>query len=702
MRKLRIMFALALLMVLGVKAEPLSADENTSISTDLYVIGDINRDGKVDYADQELVVKCIMNVDDDIDRSLVDLNSDGQVNATDLVILTNIILNNGVSPDAYIFIPTQPDCAIVNITGITSMPTKKGTNAHAWMEVWDMRGQYFKKRVIIDLQGNSSTAHAKKNFAVDFCEDEWKGDETTEIKIGNWVKQDGFHFKAYYTSITKGECPVGYKLYDKFIETKPITRRAPYMEYYSEEEIIKKINSDNPEDREEFLARCYPDGFPCIVYLNGQFYGIFSWQLKKHRDNFNMGRNKTDNIHIDGTLGTDEIWNGKIEWTSFEVRNPKPKKNKWTLMCQDGTKYDGDNPKELMGTDSEHYDASDDNCVNSAKTKAGIIELSNYMKQISEFETTYKNSSADDKPASLSTLKAEIEKRFSVEWMIDYLILNLLIQNGDCVRKNWQWTTWGEIDGTNKWYPNPYDLDQAFGVVATTAFQLNKPAKKTFGKGTKTPAKYIWDYYYDDLKARYFELRNAGVISYDVVWGLMKDWVDRVGNNNYELESEKWPEMPCNRDPFISDKWELTGTQYITWGSSATNWNKNTRYSDGTYIKFNYRCYKSLQDNNVGHTPNEEKSEWWIDVSIKPGSYKKGDLIFDGRVNYYQFRALADLVVSEESITDRPDHFVGAPFEKFYSEYPFEGGVHDNVERIDNWIKEKITLMDAQFGYQQE
>ena len=182
----------------------------------------------------------------------------------------------------------------------------------------------------------------------------------------------------------------------------------------------------------------------------------------------------------------------------------------------------------------------------------------------------------------------------------------------------------------------------------------------------------------------------------------MKDWVDRVGNNNYELESEKWPERPCNRDPFISDKWELTGTQYITWGSSATNWNKNTRYSDGTYIKFNYRCYKSLQDNNVGHTPNEEKSEWWIDVSIKPGSYKKGDLIFDGRVNYYQFRALADLVVSEESITDRPDHFVGAPFEKFYSEYPFEGGVHDNVERIDNWIKEKITLMDAQFGYQQE
>ena len=132
------MFALALLMVLGVKAEPLSIDKKASVSMDLYATGDINRDGKVDYADQELVVKCIMNVGDGIERSLADLNSDGRVNAADLVILTNMILNNGVSPDTYIFIPTQPDCAIVNITGITSMPTKKGTDAHAWMEVWDM------------------------------------------------------------------------------------------------------------------------------------------------------------------------------------------------------------------------------------------------------------------------------------------------------------------------------------------------------------------------------------------------------------------------------------------------------------------------------------------------------------------------------------------------------------------------------------
>lgn len=247
----------------------------------------------------------------------------------------------GWSDQASIIIPAQPACAMVNITGITALPSVKGTDAHAWMEVWDMQGIYFKKRVLIDLNGDSSTAKEKRNFSVDFCEDEWEGNETTDIKIGNWVTQDGFHFKAFYTSITKGECPVCYKLYDKMLETKPLHRRAPFMEYYDEIYLTNILGSDDKLQKEAFTARCYPDGFPCIVFLNNQFYGIYSWQLKKHRDNYQLSRNAIDDIHLDGNLGPSEIWNQTVKWSSFEVRNPKPKKGKWTLLCQDNTVYDG-------------------------------------------------------------------------------------------------------------------------------------------------------------------------------------------------------------------------------------------------------------------------------------------------------------------------------------------------------------------------
>ena len=67
------------------------------------------------------------------------------------------------SNQSSIYIPTQPSCALVNISGISSMPVKKDTDAHAWMEVWDMNGIYFKKRVIIDLNGDTSIAKEKKN-----------------------------------------------------------------------------------------------------------------------------------------------------------------------------------------------------------------------------------------------------------------------------------------------------------------------------------------------------------------------------------------------------------------------------------------------------------------------------------------------------------------------------------------------------------
>ena len=588
-----------------------------------------------------------------------------------------------------IVIPEQPRCAVVNITGTDALPKTRSANIKAWMEVWDGRGHYFKKRVILKLNGDSTIQKEKKNFAADFCEDEWIGEQTTNIKIGQWVTRDGFHFKAYHTSITKGEAPINYKLYDKFLATKPIDKRAPYLDYYSK----KKITSALLNNDESLQARCYPDGFPCIVYLNGKFYGIFSWQLNKHRDNFNLSRNKTDNIHLDGYLGADEIWNGDIAWNRFEVRNPKPKEDKWTLLCQDGTVYDGNNPKELMGTDAPTYNEADESCRNSAKTKENIVALSHYMQEISLCEEDYQ-----ENRITLEELKAEIDKRFSMEWLTDYIILINIIQNNDAIKKNWQWVTWGKIDGTVRWYVNPYDLDSSYGVTSTTAFSNSSANRVHIGESSNTPAKYVWLYFLDEMKARYAELRRANVISYDTMTGLFKDWTERVGAQNYQYEAERWPDMPCNRDNYISDKWARTGKSYITYQGRNNTWTQGTTYSEGSHCKYEYRCYQSLKSGNKGHMPSAEDSEWWRDVTVKAGKYHKGDLIFDGRSNFYEFRALEDVEVTQGN-DGRPDGLTDAPFGKFYPEYPYEGGVHDSIDRIFEWIKKKIQRMDAEMDY---
>ena len=47
----------------------------------------------------------------------------------------------------------QPNCAYVIITNIDAMPTTKADDLHAYMEVYDCNGNYFKKRVVLNAQG---------------------------------------------------------------------------------------------------------------------------------------------------------------------------------------------------------------------------------------------------------------------------------------------------------------------------------------------------------------------------------------------------------------------------------------------------------------------------------------------------------------------------------------------------------------------
>ena len=59
----------------------------------------------------------------------------------------HLSINNDCSNLSKIIIPYQPSSVVVNITGIESMPKTKDINDHAWMEVWDKQGIYFKNEL---------------------------------------------------------------------------------------------------------------------------------------------------------------------------------------------------------------------------------------------------------------------------------------------------------------------------------------------------------------------------------------------------------------------------------------------------------------------------------------------------------------------------------------------------------------------------
>ena len=583
---------------------------------------------------------------------------------------SNYITNDGDKP----LVLPEPRCAYLNFITDDNSVTRLGTknNEKFTLEFWDGYGNYFSKKVLASKQGESSQAQWKRNIGIDLFDEDWGGDAFA-IKFGDWVAQDSFHLKAYYEDVLRGANTINYKLCNLVAQTYDHLHDRPYKEYIS-----PTATNAGTEDIANNDARTISDGFPAIVYLNGEFYGVFAMQLKKHRDNFNMNKNTVDNIHLDGYLGSN-FWNGTIGWTAFEIRNPKPKK--WKLLCQDGSKYDGDHPKEIMGTDSPNYNADDKSCTNSAKLKEILTSVSQYLTEIKAYEEAYNADKTDEK---LTVLKAEIEKRFGVKWLIDYILEICFIQDKDSVDKNWQWVTWGKIDGIYKMFVCPWDMDSAYGISSTTGFSIEDVDSTNIGNNNG-PARLIWAYYKDDLKARYKELRDLGVFSERTITNLIYDWVHRIGDCNYKLEFAKWSESPCHRTPTMSADWN--NSQF--WNNKIFYWeyntyDNNTTYTKDSYVKQDHILYKSLKDNNIGHAVTD--TEWWENVCWKEGTtYTKGQSVYDGYDNFYYMTAQKDT-------TERP-------FSKFYEHYPRENGNFDSISRIVAWIEKKITALDKQFEY---
>lgn len=483
----------------------------------------------------------------------------------------------------------RPKCAIVNFSGITAMPTSKTEDLNGVMQFWDLQGNYFKKNVVMNAQGNSSLAFPKKNCAIDICNDAWIGDDAFKLKIGDWVVQDSFHLKAYYTEYIRGKAVVGYDLFDKIVKTRGEAFDAPWKQALINQDALNSGKGLNfsvvsgTDLQMDTGARNHPLGFPCIVYLNGEFYGIFAWQLKKHRDNYHMVKSNLKQVHLDGELGIDEIWDGSIDWTAFEVRNPSG------LKDVDGNKYDGDNPKELSGTDPK-----------SAEVKGYIEALSGVSAILDATVSSYGSNSPE--------FKAAFENVFDVDNLIDYIIFMDVLGDHDAFKKNWQWTTY---DGV-KWWVNPYDLDGSFGSEA--GGQIKKAPYTGHVVTTHgLPTSYIFECsdYNTRLEARYAELRDKEIIDAHNISYALVDYCLAVGIDNYkkEYDASHWGNSPCNKDAEIDSHWELVhnadGSPVMgnspTY-SSSTNYSVNDEVYDGQSSYMGYYKFKCVE-NSVGNRP---------------------------------------------------------------------------------------------------
>ena len=424
----------------------------------------------------------------------------------DLIDALNALGYNAKSPidwseSELVEIPIPTVCAVVNL-GVDSQANTKDANIPTTIEFWDKNGNYFKKPIELNAQGSSSMSYNIKNQAIDFA-------DGSKIKFGNWLAFDSFHLKKYFIDVFRGQCIVCYRLGEQVYQTRPVCKQRPWSYMNNNTAIDAGLGSFDKDFNNEAMA--HPDGFPIHLFFNGKDAGIYTFNIKKDRSNYNCKKNTQKHIILDGVLGS-VFWNangnlnqqgqtGESIWNDFEVRNPK------IATDINGNKYDGDHPTEP----SNDY----------AACKAYISRL-----------TTYKT--AINAESTIEAKKAKCEEFFNVPFFIDYDLIGQITYNYDGYGKNWIWLT---NDG-NIWSPTIYDMDSVFGQHWNGASYVENSEIGTPGLYPDMPTGVIYGLYQAEYEARYKELRDKGIFTVDNICGLFKEWLDACGQSNLKNDIE--------------------------------------------------------------------------------------------------------------------------------------------------------------------
>lgn len=460
------------------------------------------------------------------------------------------------SNESLVILPIPEIASIVNITSPDMHFSEyKTSNKKCTLEYLDKYGNYFRKEILLNAQGSSSMGYEVKNQAIDIT-------DGSEIKFGNWVAQDSFHLKKYYIDSFRGQCIVVYHLMEEVYQTRLYSERRPWS-YTLNGATDKEGTSDMKSDFESG-ALGHPDGFPIVVYLNGVYQGLYTWNLKKHRDNYFCNKKKSSNIILDGILSDDYFWKGNIDWTQFEIRNPKG------LKDINGNDYNGDIPLELSNTD----------------------KLSNQVKSFIQHLASAKNNLKSNKT------KEEFEKYFNVPMFIDYWIVSQYIYNFDGFAKNWIWCTW---DGYH-WCPTLYDTDSIWGMNFQGTGVYSRGLTEICSGGCTS---ILYELYKEEIEARYKELRSKDILSVNNIVHLLTEWLGQIGYENLKDDLSLLPETPSYRKSNINEGWEI----YELWAyPTVTPYSDSSTYNTGDKVTFLNTTFVATKNNLSGIKPVDETS----------------------------------------------------------------------------------------------
>lgn len=322
--------------------------------------------------------------------------------------------------------------------------------------------------VLVDWQGNSSLQYAIKNYNIDLIDE---SGESANVKIkDDWPEHDSYHIKANMVDSSHA-FNIG------------IAKLLPKIYTEPHPGIIN--NPDNP-------IKYAVDGFPITVFHNGNFHGLYTFNLKQHRKVFGMDKNSTTQF----MYRAEE--NSAMGAAAFRDSSNHSIEQEWEER----------HPKRPAGTGVDHIE---------------FRRLINFVKD------------SDDK-----TFVRDLPKYFNKNYLLDYYIICYAFGGIDSLGKNMTMATWDAVgDKSGIWYPMFYDMDTFFG--------FDNKGELVWGPEVRCPEDYntsgslLWErvtkLLQTDIRNRYAQLRRGGLNLETVMETLEGEIINQIGETFYNMDA---------------------------------------------------------------------------------------------------------------------------------------------------------------------
>ena len=342
------------------------------------------------------------------------------------------------------------------------------------------------------VQGASSASLPKKNYTLNL-------DQDVEI-FHNYGKQHKYVIKANYLDPSQSLNIVGAKLWGRIRDTH---KHADTGILNTNGDLLVDNNGNRvvaETDPQLSIGGNYGavDGFPIAVYINNQYWGLYTFNIPKDDWMAKMPKKSEGKFAIvDTNWEPQGAFNAETNFKDqMELQFCSTKDSQWAM----------DSVNELIRAVLAHYDTAD-----------------NFNQAVSPL--------------------------LDIDSAIDYYIFSVLVDNDDGIFRNYLLQT---FDG-KKWYFAAYDLDSTFG--RTPDFWDHMLAKSdtddwrdhgvTFENVTNSNRLFyqLWKFYKDEILKRTKALIE-GPMSESAVDTAFVDFVRHIPINAYNAELDVWPYTP--------------------------------------------------------------------------------------------------------------------------------------------------------------